>query len=154
MSLKLHNAMWPGLVGKGEPDTEPGIDLDRMIELTKAAEVNGERFDGIDLFLFQTHFDVDASDDEIKQLAEKIASAGLKIGSLVAPVWPGTVGASAMGDDEDRKKFLDAIKVSCRAAKIFNEHGARSYGCIRIDSATSPVEWAIDPVANLSLIHI
>ena len=83
MSLKLHNAMWPGLVGKGEPDTEPGIGLDRMIELTQAAEVNGERFDGIDLFLFQTHFDVDASDDEIKQLAEKIASAGLKIGCLL-----------------------------------------------------------------------
>ena len=152
MSLKLHNAMWPGLVGKGEPDTEAAIGLDRMIELTKAAEVNGERFDGIDLFLFQPHYDVDATDDQIKQLAEKIASAGLNIGSLVAPVWPGTVGASAMGDDTDREKFLDAIKVACRAAKIFNEHGARSYGCIRIDSATSPTEWAKDPVASTKRI--
>ena len=152
MSLKLHNAMWPGLVGKGEPDTEPGIGLDRMIELTTAAEVNGERFDGIDLFLFQTHYDVDWTDDQIKELAGKIAAAGLKIGSMVAPVWPGTVGASAMGSDDDRAKFLEAIKVACRAAKIFNEHGARSYGCIRIDSATSPVEWAKDPVANTKRI--
>ena len=152
MSLKLHNAMWPGVVGKGEPDTEAAIDLDQMIELTTAAEVNGERFDGIDLFLFQTHFDVEASDDQIKQLADKIAAAGLSIGSLVAPVWPGTVGASAMGSDEDRRKFLDAIKVACRAAEIFNEHGARSYGCIRIDSAASPVEWAKDPVANTKRI--
>ncbi len=152
MSLKLHNAMWPGLVGKGEPDTEPGIGLDRMIELTQGADVNGECFDGIDLFLFQTHYDVDWSDDQIRQLADKIAAADLKIGSMVAPVWPGTVGASAMGDDADRESFLDAIKVACRAAKIFNEHGARSYGCIRIDSATSPVEWAKDPVANTKRI--
>ena len=152
MGLKLHNAMWPGVVGKGEPDTEAAIGLDQMIELTTAVEINGQRFDGIDLFLFQNHFDVEASDDQIKQLAENIAAAGLNIGSLVAPVWPGTVGASAMGSDEDRAKFLDAIKVACRAAKIFNEHGARSYGCIRIDSATSPVEWAKDPVANTKRI--
>ena len=25
---KLHNAMWPGLVGKGSPGAEPWIDLD------------------------------------------------------------------------------------------------------------------------------
>ena len=37
---KLHNAMWPGLVGKG-PDSEPPIDLDTMLDLTAAAEVDG-----------------------------------------------------------------------------------------------------------------
>ena len=46
---KLHNAMWPGLVGKG-PDSEPPIDLDTMIALTAKAEVNGVKFDGIDIF--------------------------------------------------------------------------------------------------------
>ena len=46
----LHNAMWPGLVGKG-PDSEPPIDLDTMLNLTAAAEVDGQRFDGVDLFL-------------------------------------------------------------------------------------------------------
>ena len=30
----LHNAMWPGLVGKGGPDAEPTIDLDTMLDLT------------------------------------------------------------------------------------------------------------------------
>ncbi len=45
----LHNAMWPGLVGKG-PDSEPPIDLDTMLDLTAAAEVDGVRFDGVDLF--------------------------------------------------------------------------------------------------------
>ena len=50
---KLHNAMWPGLVGKGdEPGQEPPISLERMLELTAAAEVNGQKFDGIDYFLF------------------------------------------------------------------------------------------------------
>ena len=33
---KIHNAMWPGLVGKG-PDSEPPISLDQMLDLTAAA---------------------------------------------------------------------------------------------------------------------
>ena len=37
---KLHNAAWPGLVGKG-PDSEPPIDLDTMLNLTTAAKVDG-----------------------------------------------------------------------------------------------------------------
>ena len=51
--MKLHNAMWPGLVGK-EPGTDhPPISLERMIELTAKASVDGQKFDGIDLFLFK-----------------------------------------------------------------------------------------------------
>ena len=46
---KLHNAMWPGLVGKGG-DAEPPIDLETMLDLTAAAEVDGARFDGVDNF--------------------------------------------------------------------------------------------------------
>ena len=93
--MKLHNAMWPGLVGK-EPGTDhPPISLERMLELTAAAEVNGRKFDGVDLFLFHPHTDPDASDDAIKAMADKIAAHGLKVGSLVAPVWPGTVGGIA-----------------------------------------------------------
>ena len=37
---KLHNATWPGIVGKG-PDSEPAIALDTMLEMTAAAEVDG-----------------------------------------------------------------------------------------------------------------
>ena len=37
----LHNAMWPGLVGKG-PDSEPPIDLDTMLDLTAAALVEDQ----------------------------------------------------------------------------------------------------------------
>ena len=38
---KLHNAMWPGLVGKGTDSEIPPIDLDTMIDLTAKAEVDG-----------------------------------------------------------------------------------------------------------------
>jgi sugar phosphate isomerase/epimerase len=151
---KLHNAMWPGLVGKGDDEgQEPAISLEHMLDLTAAAEVDGVKFDGIDYFLFQPHTDPDASDDEIRAIADLIASKGFSVGSLVAPVWPGTVGDSAMGDDEARGKFLDAVKVACRIAKVFNDQGIRKYGVIRIDSAEFGVEeWRKNPEANTKTI--
>lgn len=146
--MKLHNAMWPGLVGK-EPGTDhPPISLDRMIELTTAAEVNARKFDGIDLFLFHPHTDPDASDKELREMADKIAAAGLSVGSLVAPVWPGTVGGSAFGSEDDRKKFLLAIEKAVRIANVLNDHGVRKSGIIRIDSAGSVHDWSEDPAGN------
>ena len=53
---RIHNAMWPGLVGKGGPGAEPPIDLDTMLDLTAKAQVNGVKFDGVDLFLFAAPF--------------------------------------------------------------------------------------------------
>jgi sugar phosphate isomerase/epimerase len=143
----LHNAMWPGLVGKG-PDSEPPIELDTMLKLTAAAEVDGVRFDGVDLFLSLPHTDIDASDDDLSGLAEKIASLGLKVGSLVAPVWPPTGGGSAMGSEAERGAFLTQVRKSCRIARKLRELGVRQYGIIRIDSATGVEEWAKDPPAN------
>src|ERR1700744_431583 len=97
--------MWPGLVGKG-PDSEPFIPLETMLDLTSQAEVNGVRFDGVDLFLSLPHTNIDSTDDELKQLRDSIAGRGLVVGSLVAPVWAPTGGGSAMGSDEERKRFL------------------------------------------------
>ena len=65
---KLHNAAWPGLVGKGSPGAEPFISLDQMLDLTAAAEVNGTKFDGIDLFLSAPHTDIDSTDDDLKAI--------------------------------------------------------------------------------------
>ena len=42
---KLHNATWPGVVGKGSPDSEPIIALDTLLNLTSKAEYEGQRFD-------------------------------------------------------------------------------------------------------------
>ena len=150
--MKLHNAMWPGLVGK-EPGTDhPPISLEQMLELTVAAEVNGRKFDGIDSFVFHPHTDPDASESDLRKIADLVASHNLKIGSLVAPVWPGTVGDAAMGDAEARSKFVLAVEKACRIAKIFNEHGVREYGIIRIDSASSVTDWAKDPAGNTQKI--
>lgn len=144
--------MWPGLVGK-EPGTDnPPISLDRMLELTASASVNGKKFDGIDCFLFHPHTDPDADEAALKAMADKVASYGFNIGSLVAPVWPGTVGDSAMGDAEARKKFVLAVEKACRIAKIFNQHGVRKYGVIRIDSATGAAGWYDNPEANTKKI--
>src|ERR1700722_13359677 len=97
----VHNAMWPGLVGKG-PDSEPPIDLDTMLNLTAGAEVDGTHFDGVDLFLCAPHTDIDSTDDEVALLAEKLSAKKLRAGSLVAPVWPPAGGGSAMGNEEER----------------------------------------------------
>ena len=133
---KLHNAMWPGLVGKGtDPGQEPPISLERMLELTAAAEVDGQKFDGVDYFLFLPHTNPAASDSELERIADLIASHDFVVGSLVAPVWPGTVGDSAMGDAVAREKFLSAVRMACRIANVFERTGVRKYGVIRIDSA-------------------
>src|SRR5580704_11852664 len=96
---KLHNAMWPGLVGKG-PGSEPFIDLDKMLELTTSAESGGVRFEGVDLFLSDPHTSIDSNDDQLKELSDKIAGKNLKVGTVIAPVWPPTGGGSAMGTPE------------------------------------------------------
>lgn len=146
--MKLHNAMWPGLVGK-EPGTDhPPIALDRMLDLTANTTVNGRKFDGVDLFLFLPHTDPDASEDSIKAMADQIAARGLKVGSLVAPVWPGTVGGCAFGCADERRKFVLAVQKACRIAKILKAHGVRDCGVIRIDSAGGPAEWSNDPANN------
>ena len=147
----LHNAMWPGLVGKG-PDSEPPIDLDTMLDLTANASVGGVRFDGVDLFLCDPHVSIDASDDDVKRLADRIRARRLVVGSLVAPVWPPTGGGSAMGDATERQQFVTQVQKACRIGRILRDLGIRTSGVIRIDSAASPAEWAKDPAGNTKKI--
>src|SRR3954462_15309666 len=92
---KLHSAAWPGLVGKG-PDSEPPIDLDTMIGMTAKASVDGVTFDGMDVFLFDPHVNIDIDDDGLKRIADKFAAKRLNVGSVVAPIWAPTGGGSAM----------------------------------------------------------
>jgi sugar phosphate isomerase/epimerase len=143
----LHNAMWPGLVGKG-PGSEPAIDLDTMLSLTAAAEVDGTKFDGVDLFLSLPHTDIDSTDDDLKVLAAKLAAYNLVAGSLVAPVWPPAGGGSAMGSEEDRRRFLTQVRKACAIGQKLRGLGIRKYGIVRIDSAASPADWAGDPAGN------
>lgn len=149
---KLHNAAWPGVVGKGSPDGEPFLSLDTMLDLTAAAEVDGVRFDGVDLFLFAPHVDIDSSDADLEQLAKKVRSRNLVIGSVVAPVWPPTGGGSAMGTPEERAQFVTQVRKACQIAKKLRQLGVRQYGVVRIDSACGPSDWAKDPEGNTRMI--
>ena len=150
-SPALHNAMWPGLVGKG-PDSEPPIDLDTMLDLTASAEVDGTRFEGVDLFLSLPHTDIDSSPDDLARLADKLKARNLLAGSLVAPVWPPTGGGSAMGNEEERGRVLTQVKKACAIGNQLRDLGVRKYGVIRIDSAASPADWAKNPAANTKRI--
>ncbi len=145
---KLHNAMWPGLVGKGGDGGEPPIYLDTMLELTAAAEVDGVKFDGVDIFLFDPHIDINISDANLKGIADKIAAKGFVVGSVVAPVWPPTGGGSAMDEGEGRTHFLQQVAKACRIGQKLREWGMRPHGVVRIDSACGPGDWAADPDGN------
>ncbi len=139
--------MWPGIVGKGT-DSEPAIDLDTMLSLTAAAQVDGTRFDGVDLFLSLPHTDIDSTDDDLQRLADQLAAHKLVAGSLVAPVWPPVGGGSAMGSAEERGRFLTQVRKACAIGQKLRQFGIRKYGVVRIDSAASPAAWAENPGEN------
>jgi len=144
---KLHNATWPGVVGKGDGG-EPPIDLETMLDLTAAARVDGLRFDGVDLFLSAPHVNIDSSQDDLKDLAERVSARGLAIGSVVAPVWPAAGGGSACGDAQQRERFLEQVRKACAIARQLRRLGARPHGVVRIDSAVDTASWAADPEGN------
>jgi hypothetical protein len=110
------------------------------------------KFDGVDLFLSLPHTDIDSSDDDLAKLAEKLASKGLKAGSLVAPVWGGTGGGSAMGDAEERGRFLTQVRKACAIGRKLRELKIRTSGVVRIDSAAGAGDWAKDPEGNTKRI--
>ena len=140
---KLHNATWPGIVGKG-PDSEPVISLDQMLQMTAAAEVNGTKFDGVDVGLLGPHFDIESGKEGAKRLADKVAAHGLEIGSLVAPIW----GGPAIRSKADQDHFVDMVRKSCEVGQTLREMGIRPNGIVRIDSASGVSDWAKDPVGN------
>ena len=111
---RLHNAAWPGVVGKGSPGGEPIIGLDTLLKLTAGAEHEGQKFDGIDLWLADPHISIDSSQDDIKRVADHISSFGLTVGSFVAPIWGGAGGGSAMGDADEVKRFLTQVEKACQ----------------------------------------
>ena len=147
---KLHNATWPGIVGKGS-DSEPIIPFQTLLEKTAAAEVDGVKFDGVDIDLFDAHFSINSSDDDIKKLADQVSSYNLNIGSMVAPIWP-PEGGSAMGSAAERAKFVEQVRKAARIGSKLKELGVRPSGVIRIDSATGVSEWAQNPIENTKII--
>ena len=60
---KLHNAMWPGLVGKGSPGAEPFIDLDTMLDMTAKAGVTFENTSETEPLVTLRYFGPDVNPD-------------------------------------------------------------------------------------------
>jgi len=149
---KLHNSTWPGVVGKGAPGAEPIIPLDTLLELTANADVDGVKYDGVDLWLADPHISIESSKDDVKRVADHIASYGLKIGSFVAPIWAGAGGGSAMGSAEERKRFVEQVKKACKIGQQMRALGIRPSGGVRIDSSCSVTDWEKDPVGNTKRI--
>jgi hypothetical protein len=98
--------------------------------------------------LFDPHTSIDSTGDDLERLADKLRTRRFLAGSLVAPVWPPTGGGSAMGSDDERKNFLTQVRKACVIGQKLRKLGARKYGVIRIDSASSPTEWLKNPLAN------
>ena len=135
---KLHNAMWPGVVGKG-PDAEPPIDLDTMLDLTAAAEVDGVKFDGVDLFLFDPHVSIDSTDDELEAPGRqgRVARPGRRLGRRAGLA----ADRRRLGDGRATRTASNSstqVRKACRIAKTLSELGVRPYGVVRIDSAAQP----------------
>ena len=148
---KLHNAAWPGLVGKGDGG-EPPIDLDTMLDMTAEAEVDGKKFEGVDVFLYLPHFDIDGGDDEIKSLIEKVQARNLEVGSVVAPIYEGTGGGSPIGSAQDQEDFVGQVRKACNVAKQLREAGVRPNGNVRFDTGIGVEPWAEDPEGNMKKI--
>ncbi|MDR1925745.1 MAG: TIM barrel protein [Planctomycetaceae bacterium] len=149
---KLHNATWPGVVGKGVPGAEPVIDFDTMLKLTSDADVGGIKFDGFDLSLGKPHFDLDSIEEETKRLVDKVTTLHLEVGTVVPAIWQSAGGGSAFGNDADRKRFLEQVKKGCQVASELRKLGVRPNGCVRIDTAGSVEEWTKNPEQNQKLI--
>ncbi|HYC34429.1 MAG TPA: sugar phosphate isomerase/epimerase, partial [Candidatus Paceibacterota bacterium] len=121
---------------------------------TAAANVDGEGFACVDVICDGRHgLGLGTSDDDIKRFADKVLERGLSITTVVAPVWPGAGGGSAMGDNVAQQKFLDAVRFACHVGDIFKKKGARQWGNIRVDSAEFGIaEWRKDTAANTARI--
>jgi hypothetical protein len=57
-----------------------------------------------------------------------------------------------MGTPLERRQFVEMVRLSCHIGKVLRDAGIRPYGVVRIDSASSPKQWAGDPVTNTRLI--
>src|SRR5207237_3142233 len=47
-----------------------------------------------------------------------------------------------------RSRFLTQVKKACGIGRKLRNLDVRKYGVVRIDSASSPAEWAKDPAGN------
>ena len=122
---RLHNACWPGVVGKGTPDSEPFVGLDTLLELTASAEHDGQKFDGVDLWLADPHISIDSTPDDIKRVIEGVlVKTGSTVRVSVRRALGGATGLARLRETVERE-FLtqDEDEVSMRQVMAKLEAG-------------------------------
>src|SRR5688500_16513665 len=78
-------------------------------------------------------------------MSDHMAAYGLTVGFFIAPIWGGAGGGSAMGSEEERKRFLTQVRKACAIGRQLRELGIRPTGGVRIDSSTGVEAWDKDP---------
>ena len=109
---------------------------------TAAAEVDGVQFDGVDLFLSAT-----ACRHRFHGRRSEAARRSRARGTWSWARWSLPCGLPpAAARRWERPKsgsaFSTQVRKACAIGKKLRELGIRHYGVVRIDSATSPAEWA------------
>ena len=140
---KLHNAAWPGVVGKGDGTRAAdrprhdarsdgrGRSRRRQVRRRRSVPVRSAR---------QTSTPPTTSS---KQLADKVRRAGLvdRLGRRAGLA----ADRRRLGDGRRRGPQASSstqVRKGCRIARKLRELGVRPYGVVRIDSACRPTEWA------------
>ena len=134
--------MLPGRASSARVDGgEPSIDLDTMLDLTAAAEVDGVKFDGVDLFLFDPHVNIDASDDELKAAGRqgRAAQPRDRLGRGAGLAADGR----RLGDGQRRRIARSFSTRSARAAASPASSASWASGRMAWCGSTRPAAWAI-----------
>ena len=134
---RLHNAMWPGLVGKGagrraadrpRHDARPHRRGRGRRRRSSTASISSSSI---------RTSSIDATTTTLKRLADKVAGygprgrLGRRAGLAAAPA-----AARRWASAEERERFVDAGAQGLpRSASKLRELGVRPYGVVRIDSA-------------------
>src|SRR5688572_21442871 len=90
----------------------PPIKLEAFLDLTTLAELDGIRFDGVDLTLHDSYLSLEAQDSELKALAADVRDRELVIGTLTAPL---------LGPDPGEEAFLNQVRSCCRIGRRSEE---------------------------------
>ena len=144
---KLHNSVWPGLVGKGDGG-EPAIDLDTMIELTAAAEVEGAPVRRV------RHLPGPAALRHRRRRRGGPAAGRQGAGQRAANRHRRGAGLCGHGRGlADRrppgqKKFLGQVRKGLPRGQLLRQMGRAAVGSVRMDSVCSVEQWSDDPKGN------
>ena len=89
---------------------EPPIILKKRLQLTAVANVNGQKFDGIDYFQLLAHTYPEASVSKLQKIAYQIPNCGFTIGSLVPFFWRETAGGLGVRPSEPVGDFFRCLE--------------------------------------------